>query len=90
MKRIGELRTTLALTSNRSTMRRNIMNAFLRSVLRLLVTANGSSRSLILFTLMFEAKRPSETPVLTTATWGNIPETVLFIVVAVKTLNLTR
>jgi hypothetical protein len=37
--RIGELGTTLALTSNRSTLRRNHF-VFLRSVRRLLVTAS--------------------------------------------------
>jgi hypothetical protein len=36
--RIGELATTLAVTSNRHTLRRNLV--FLRSVRRLLVTSN--------------------------------------------------
>jgi hypothetical protein len=46
---------------------------FLRSVLRLLITANFPS-SLILVTLMLEAIYFSETLVLTRATWCNIPE----------------
>jgi hypothetical protein len=44
---------------------------FLRSILRLLVTANGPS-SAILATLMMEAIRSSETPVVTKSTWRNI------------------
>jgi hypothetical protein len=43
------------------------------SVLRLLVTANVPS-SPILVPLMMEVIRSSETSVLTTATWHNIPE----------------
>jgi hypothetical protein len=49
--RIGELGTTLAVTSNRRTLRRNT---------KLLVTANVPS-SPILFTLMKEALSSSET-----------------------------
>jgi hypothetical protein len=48
---IGELGTTLALTSNRSKLRRNTM-AFLRSVRRLLVTSRVVPSSSILVTLM--------------------------------------
>jgi hypothetical protein len=47
---------------------------FLRSMHRLLVTANIVPSSLILVTLMLEAIRSSETLVLTRATWRNIPE----------------
>jgi hypothetical protein len=47
---------------------------FLRSVLRLLVTANFVPSSPILVTLMVEAILSSETSVLTRATQRNIPE----------------
>jgi hypothetical protein len=47
---------------------------FLRSVLRLLVTANVIPSSPILVTLMMEALRFFETSVLTRATRRNIPE----------------
>jgi hypothetical protein len=59
--RIDELGTTLAV-------------AFLRSVLRLPVTANVVPSSPILVTLMMGAVCSSETSVLTRATWYNIPE----------------
>jgi hypothetical protein len=66
--RIGELGTTLALTSNRLTL------VFLRSVRRLLVTASDLPSSHILVTLMKEAPSSSETSVLTRVTWRFIPE----------------
>jgi hypothetical protein len=47
---------------------------FLRSVRRLLVTANVDPSSPILVTLMMEALSSSETSVLTRTTWRNIPE----------------
>jgi hypothetical protein len=62
--RIGELETTLALTDDKSTLRRKT---------RLLVTA-----ILILVTLMMKAILSSETSFLTRATRRNIPEDVFF------------
>jgi hypothetical protein len=62
--RIVELGTTLTVASNRK--------LFLRSVLLLLVTANVSS-SLIIFTMMIEAIRCSETSAHTKATRRHIP-----------------
>jgi hypothetical protein len=46
---IGALETTLAVTSNRRTLRRNAKNIFLLSVRRLLVTANVVPNQLTLW-----------------------------------------
>jgi hypothetical protein len=63
---IGELETTLAVTSNRRTLRRNTKwcLVFLRSVRRLLITASVVPSSPILITLIKEALSSSETSVL--------------------------
>jgi hypothetical protein len=55
-------------------LRRVAYIVFLRSVRRLLVTANVVPSSLVNIVLMMVALRSSETSVLTRATWRNIPE----------------
>jgi hypothetical protein len=67
--RIGELGTTLALTSNRST-----HLVFLRSVRRLLVRASVVPSSPVLVTLMMDALCSSDTSIFARATRSNIPE----------------
>jgi hypothetical protein len=62
IKAIGELGTTLAVTSNRNTLRASVS------------TVDAVPSSPILVTLMMEARSSSETFVLYRATWCNIPE----------------
>jgi hypothetical protein len=67
--RISESGTMLAVTSNRSTLRRHSV-VFLRSVLQLLIVPSAP----ILVTLMIETICFSEALALTGATRRNIPE----------------
>jgi hypothetical protein len=69
LTRIGELGTTLAVTSNRST-----LTVFLCNMCRLLVTLNFIPISTILVILMMEALRFSETLGLTRGTPNHIQE----------------
>jgi hypothetical protein len=69
--RIGELGTTLAVTSNHSMLRENTMTS---SMLWLLATANVVRSSPILVTLMMEGIRSYEKSVLTRDTRRNVPE----------------
>jgi hypothetical protein len=75
---IGELGTTLAVISIRRMLKRNTILltniVFLRSLRRLLVTANVVPSSPILVTLTTGALQPPETSVLKRATQRNTPE----------------
>jgi hypothetical protein len=68
MRRIGELGTMLATDTHCKEI------PILRSMRQLPVTASVVPSSSILVTLMKEVLSSSETSVLTTATWRNIPE----------------
>jgi hypothetical protein len=70
----GKLRHVALVRTDVSEELSSFINFFLRSVRRLLVTANVVPTSLILVTLMMEALSSSETSVLIRATRRNIPE----------------
>jgi hypothetical protein len=70
---ISELETTLAVTSN-AEKKYCVILVFLRSMFRLLATANVVSSSPIFVTLMMKAIRSSDMSVLTRATQRNILE----------------
>jgi hypothetical protein len=85
--KIGELETTQAATSNRRTLRRNLV--FLRSVRRLLVAACVVPSSPIRVTLMKEAQVPPKRQFLQEPHGVTLQKTPFFRVTAVKTSNLT-
>jgi hypothetical protein len=91
--RIDELGTTLAVISNRRTLRRNtescIVFVFLRSVLWLLVTANVVPSSLILVALIEEAEVPAKNRFLQELQGLTSQKTPFLIVTALNNSNLT-
>jgi uncharacterized membrane protein len=88
--RICEL-GTLAATSNRSTLRRNLRNILnLRSVFQLLVTANVIPTSPVLVTLMVGAKDSSETSFPTIGTQHNsaiLNSNFIFNIISFQNIN---
>jgi hypothetical protein len=82
--RIGELGTTLAVTSNRRT-----LLVFLRSVRRLLVTASVVPSSPILITLIRRRYVPPKCRLIQEPHGVTSQKTPFFIVTAVKVSNLT-
>jgi hypothetical protein len=70
LRRVALVRTDVSEELSASIIR----VVFLRSVRRLLVTANVIASSPILVTLMMEALSSSKTSVRTRVTWRNIPE----------------
>jgi hypothetical protein len=70
---------TLAVTNNRSTLRRNTHIVVLRRMRRLLVTANVVPSQPILVILMMETVYSSETSALTRVTSRNIPENYIIL-----------
>jgi hypothetical protein len=90
--RIGELGTTLAVTSNRPRCEEipstNTL-VFLRSVRQLLVTASDVPSSPILVTLMKEALGSSETRFLQEPQGVTSQKTPFFIITVAKTSNVT-
>jgi hypothetical protein len=74
LRRVTLVRIDVSEERSASIIRMTRIVAFLRSLHRLLVTANVVPGSPILVTLIMEALSSSETSVLTRATWRNIPE----------------
>jgi hypothetical protein len=84
--RIGELRTTLAVTSNRSTL--HII--FLHNVLRLLFTANADLSSPIKIILIIVAIYTSKRRFLQEPQGVTSQKTAFFLVTAVKRHRINR
>jgi hypothetical protein len=74
LRRVDLVRADISKERNASIIKVSRIGEFLRSVRRLLVTANFVPSSLILVTLMIETLCCSETSVVTRARRRNIPE----------------